>query len=262
MKLKLCTLASSSSGNCTYINFEDTHILVDIGISKKRTIEALNQIDVKPESIQAIFVTHEHCDHVKGIGVFNRKYNTPIYATKKTWEVIDKNNLIGKVSNKRILQQTTKIKNLTIQSYKVSHDAVDPVGYIFEAEKKRIALFTDIGIIDTNILTAVKNCNGIMLEFNHDPNMVEVGNYPYYLKRRILGEKGHLSNDTAAKILADIYHQDLKWAMLAHLSGENNLPDLAYITTKNALEEKGLTIGKHIQIYVAEKYINSPLLSV
>ncbi len=260
MKLNLCTLASGSSGNCTYINSANTHILVDIGISKKRTIEALSKINVKPEQIDAIFITHEHGDHIKGVGVFNRQFNTPIYATKKTWEVLD--NKLGKVSNKKVLRQTTIINDLTIQAYKTSHDAVDPVGYVFEVGQKKIALFTDIGIMDKNILTAIKNCNGILLEFNHDPNMVEVGSYPYYLKRRILGERGHLSNDCAAKTLTDIYHKNLQWAVLAHLSGENNVPDLAYLTASNAFEAKGLTSGEHIQLYVASKDTNSPLLSV
>ncbi len=264
--MKLCTIASGSSGNCTYINSHETHILVDIGISGKKVVQALTEIEVSPQDIQAIFITHEHGDHIKGVGIFSRKYNTPIYATQKTWTMLDNNNLIGKVEsyNKKIITPNIPIilGKLSIKAYPITHDAVEPVGYIFTRDNKKIAILTDVGCINSTIIQELSNCNGIMLEFNHDKNMLEVGNYPYPLKKRILGSYGHLSNDTAAKTLAHIYHKNMQWAVLAHLSSDNNIPDLAYLTAKNTLQENGIIIGKDLDLYIANKNSALPLLNI
>ncbi len=123
-------------------------------------------------------------------------------------------------------------------------------------------MLTDVGSIDDAVLDELSNCNGIMLEFNHDINMLEVGSYPYNTKKRIAGTHGHLSNDTAARVLSAVYHKDMEWAILAHLSSDNNLPDLAYLTAKNTLAEKGVAIGIDIEIYVAGKDKKSPILNV
>ncbi|OOB80449.1 MAG: MBL fold metallo-hydrolase [Epulopiscium sp. Nuni2H_MBin003] len=264
--MNLCTIASGSSGNCTYINTDDVSILIDVGISGQRVIDALTQINAKPENIDAIFITHEHIDHIKGAGIFSRKYNVSIYATQKTWDVILQNNLVGTLdsNNIKIIEPLTTISlnHLNITAFPISHDAIEPVGYVFEANQKKLGLVTDIGIVDDIARNILKECNGIMLESNHDPNMLEVGRYSYYLKRRIASKIGHLSNEDASDFLANLYHKDLKWAMFAHLSSDNNVPSLAYITAKNALSAHGITIGKDIDIYIADKKSVSPVLSV
>ena len=256
-RFRLCPIASGSSGNCTYIEAGDKRLLVDIGISGKRVVAALEDMDVDPASINGILITHEHSDHIKGIGIYSRKYHVPIYATQKAWDKLLKENMIGSVKeeNIRIIGKEVHLEmgDLKILPYSIYHDAVDPVGYIFEYQNKKIALTTDIGKIDQRILDFLKGVDGILLEFNHDICMLEAGTYPFPLKRRILSDIGHLNNDAAAKALAQIYHPGLKWVVLGHLSKDNNVPDLAYITAKQALEEANVKVGEEIELFVAKR---------
>lgn len=266
MEFKMCTIASGSSGNCTYVQAGDVRILIDAGISGKKIEQGLKEIGVSPETIQGIFITHEHNDHIKGVGIYSRRYDTPIYATQKTWITMQEENMLGKIKEENIKilekEKTLMIDDLSIFPYSIYHDATDPVGYTFNYSQKKITLATDLGMVDERILEHLKGANGILLEFNHDVNMLEAGSYPFYLKKRILSDVGHLSNEVAAKVLIDIYHQDLKWVILGHLSKENNLPDLAYITAKNALEENDLHIGEDIEVIVASRDTVSPIYSV
>lgn len=256
-RFRLCPIASGSSGNCTYIEAGDKRLLVDIGISGKKVVAALEYMDVDPSSINGILITHEHSDHIKGIGIYSRKYHVPIYATQKAWDKLLEDNMIGAVKeeNIRVIEKEAYLHmdDLKILPYGIYHDAVDPVGYIFEYQNKKIALTTDIGTIDERILNFLKGVDGILLEFNHDIRMLEAGTYPFPLKRRILSDVGHLNNDLAAKTLVDIYHPGLKWAVLGHLSKDNNVPDLAYITAKQALQEAHVKVGEEIEIFVAKR---------
>lgn len=254
---RLCPIASGSSGNCTYIEADDKRFLVDVGISGKKVIAGLEAIDVDPASINGILITHEHSDHIKGIGIYSRKYHVPIYATQKVWDKLLGDNMIGAVKeeNIRVIEKEVclDIEGLKIMPYGIYHDAVDPVGYTFEYNGKKIVLATDIGTVDERILSFLRGADGILLEFNHDIRMLEAGTYPFPLKRRILSDMGHLNNDAAAQALVDIYHPDLKWAVLGHLSKDNNVPDLAYLTAKQALEEKQIKVGEDIEVYVAKR---------
>lgn len=266
MDFMMCAIASGSSGNCTYLQAGKSKILIDVGISGKKAIQGLESIGVDPSEIQGIFITHEHSDHIKGVGIFSRKYNTPIYATKETWDMMLSNNMLGKVieENQRVLVKDDylTIDGLRIYPYSIYHDSVDPVGYIFEYQDKKITLATDIGMIDEHIINHLKGSNGILMEFNHDIHMVEASSYPFHLKKRILGTHGHLCNEVAAQVLVDIYHEGLQWALLGHLSKENNVPDLAYITAKTTLEENDIRVGTDIQITVAKRDTTSDLLWV
>nr|WP_302596666.1 MBL fold metallo-hydrolase [uncultured Cellulosilyticum sp.] len=257
MEFRLCAIASGSSGNCTYLGAGENQFLIDIGISGKKAIAGLGEIDVDPASINGILITHEHSDHIKGVGIFSRKYNTPIYATKKAWERMLEANMLGaiKEENVRILEKGKYIEQdgLRILPYSIHHDSVDPVGYTFEYKNKKITLATDIGIVDEEIAQHLRGSNGILLEFNHDIRMLEAGSYPFPLKKRILGDKGHLNNEDAAKALVEIYHEGLEWAVLGHLSKDNNVPDLAYLTAKTALEENNIQVGKDIIVSVAKR---------
>lgn len=254
---RLCPIASGSSGNCTYIEAGQTRFLIDVGISGKKVIAGLESIDVDPASINGILITHEHSDHIKGIGIYSRKYHVPIYATQKAWDKLMGDNMIGKIheENRIVIEkeQYLEINELKIMPYEIYHDAVDPVGYIFEYQDKKITLATDIGTVDETILKHLKNSDGILLEFNHDIRMLEAGSYPFPLKKRILSNMGHLNNDDAAKALVDIYHPGLKWAVLGHLSKDNNLPDLAYLTAQQALQAEQIKVGEDIEVFVAKR---------
>lgn len=257
MDIKFCTIASGSSGNCTYLQVGETPFLIDVGISGKKTTEGLTILGTDPHNIEAIFVTHEHSDHIKGVGIFSRKYNTPIYATKKTWEAMLEGGAIGKVKeeNQKILEKETPfyLQELTVIPYGIYHDAADPVGYNFLYKDKKITIATDMGIVDEKIKQHLEGANGILLEFNHDIHMLQAGYYPYPLKKRILGEYGHLNNEAAARVLADIYHKEMKWAMLGHLSKDNNLPELAYLTAKNTFKERSIPTEDTFRVSVAKR---------
>lgn len=256
------TITSGSSGNCTLIQAGETRILVDAGISGKKVVQGLLANHIDPCSIDAIVITHEHVDHVKGAGIYSRKFNTPIYTTPLTWSALEQSG-IGKIdeNNKKILEKedALEIKGLKISPYAIYHDAIDPVGYIFEYKKKKITFATDLGKVDDRILEKLEGCNGLLLEFNHDVNMLEVGSYPYPLKKRVLSDVGHLSNEAAGKVLEEVYHKGLEWVVLGHLSHENNLPDLAYLTAKQALEKKHAVVGQDIALHVASRHDVGPI---
>lgn len=234
--MRLCSIASGSSGNCIYAGSDHTHLLVDTGISKKRIEQGLNTLDVKGEELNGILITHEHIDHIQGLGVFSRKYEIPIYATHGTIEGINNCKSLGKMPEGLLheikVDQPLELGDLTIHPFSISHDANEPSGYRIEQEDRSIAVATDIGIYDEYTVENLKNVNALVLEANHDIHMLEVGPYPYPLKRRVMGDKGHLSNELSGRLLCDILHDDLKQVVLGHLSKENNYPELAYETVK------------------------------
>lgn len=238
--MRLCSIASGSSGNCIYIGHASTHLLIDAGISGKRIEQGLMEMGVEPQSISGILVTHEHSDHIQGIGILARKYQIPIYGTAETFCAMKKGKTnIGKVDDTLFQQVFPKdritIGDIKVTPFSVSHDAANPVAYAFEAEGHKIGMATDLGVYTEETLEYLKHSEILYLESNHDVNMLMVGSYPYYLKQRILGEHGHLSNDTAAELLCKLYHRNLQHVVLAHLSKENNYPELAYETVKSEL---------------------------
>lgn len=234
--MRLCSIASGSSGNCIYVGDDNTHLLVDTGISKKRIEAGLAELDVKGEELNGILITHEHVDHIQGLGVFSRKYEIPIYATKGTIEGIRRCSSLGKMPEGLLhpieVNQAFQIGGLNVHPFEISHDANQPSGYRIENDKKAVAVATDLGKYDEYIVENLKNLNAIVLEANHDIHMLEVGPYPYPLKRRVMGDKGHLSNELSGRLLCDILHGNLQNVLLGHLSKENNYAELAYETVK------------------------------
>lgn len=234
--MRLCSIASGSSGNCIYVGDEKTHLLVDAGISKKRIDAGLDKLNVKGDEITGILITHEHVDHIQGLGVFSRKYEVPIYATKGTIEGIRKCSTLGKMPDGLLHEIPTdedfKLGVITVHPFKISHDANEPSGYRICNGSKSVAVATDLGKYDEYIVENLKNLDAIVLEANHDIHMLEVGPYPYPLKRRVMGDKGHLSNELSGRLLCDILHDNLKYVVLGHLSKENNYEELAYETVK------------------------------
>lgn len=234
--MRLCSIASGSSGNCIYVGSDETHLLVDTGISKKRIDEGLQEIGVKGEELNGILITHEHSDHIQGLGVFSRKYGIPVYATRGTIEGIKAYKGLGKMPEGLLhevpVDTEFAVGDLQIRPFAISHDAKEPSGYRIGDGKKSVAVATDLGVYDEYIVENLKELDAVLLEANHDIHMVEVGPYPYYLKQRVLGKQGHLSNELSGRLLCDILHDNLKYIMLGHLSKENNYEELAFETVK------------------------------
>ena len=198
--MEFCALASGSSGNCFFVKEGNDSILVDAGISAKRIVKELEKIKQKPESIKALFVTHEHIDHIRGIDVFSRNHKIPVYATKKTADFLSVNDdFLNIIRN----NESIKIGKLNIQAFQKSHDGVDPVSYVMESKDKILPVITDIGFACKNVIEHVSCADSVILESNHDIEMLKNGPYPSFLKHRILSEKGHLSNYDAALLLLE-----------------------------------------------------------
>lgn len=234
--MRLCSIASGSSGNCIYIGDEHTHLLVDTGISKKRVEQGLSELGIKGDELDGILVTHEHIDHIQGLGVFCRKYKTPVFATKGTIEGIKECSSLGKLPEGILheinVDERFRLGELAVCPFAISHDARQPSGYRIESGKKAVAVATDLGTYDSYIVENLKKLDAVVLEANHDVHMLEVGPYPYPLKKRVMGELGHLSNELSGRLLCDILHDGLRSVVLGHLSKENNYAELAYETVK------------------------------
>lgn len=248
MGIKFCSLFSGSSGNCQYIKTENSTVIVDAGLSGKRIQQGIVDIGEKPENIHAIFITHEHVDHIKGAGIMSRKYDIPIYANEKTWAAMEKS--LGKIKpeNIKLLEDGVEIGDMFIQPFDISHDAAAPVGYKIFHENKKISLLTDTGCVTQSIKENIKNSDLLLIESNHDEDMVLIGPYPWPLKQRVLGEFGHMSNTTCGRLLADVLSKGNETVLLGHLSKENNFPELAYKTVENILREKGIDCKNDIRL--------------
>jgi len=264
--IQLCSIASGSSGNCIYVGTDNTHVLIDSGISGKRIKLGLDAISVNPQQLNGILVTHEHSDHVSGLGVMARRYKMPIYITKKTWATLSQYKTIGKIDNELIRfitpDQPFYIQDLLVSPFKTSHDAVDSVCYTFEKDHKKIGFATDLGIYDDYIINHLKDSHILFIEANHDIKMLQAGGYPYYLKQRILSDVGHLSNELSSSLIGDVYHDELEYIILAHLSKENNHPDVAYLEVKYLLDELKKQSNKEIQLVVARRDVHSELIKI
>ena len=248
MSIKFCSLASGSSGNCQYVETENTRIIIDAGFSGKRVEELLSGIGVRPDSLDGIFVTHEHIDHAKGVGIISRRYNLPIYANSDTWMGME--NIIGKVKEENIkILDTDKyfeLKDMTIYPLGVFHDALDPVGYIIYNKNKKISIVTDTGWVNKNMMDKIKGSDLYLIESNHDVQMLKEGSYPWPLKQRVLSTRGHLSNDDCGRIMGEILTGQGEIVLLGHLSKDNNKPALALETVGNSIKDLGIDIDKDI----------------
>lgn len=238
--MRLCSIASGSSGNCIYVGSDTTHLLVDVGISGKKAEQGLNELNLNVRDVGGILITHEHSDHIGGLGVLARKLNVPIYATKGTIAAMKSCKSLGNIDNSLFCEITPDSKfmigDIFVKSIRISHDAAEPVAYRFESEGKTAGIMTDLGTYNDYIVENLTGLDMVLLEANHDIRMLQVGPYPYYLKQRILGDRGHLSNEASGRLLASLLHDNMKHVMLGHLSKENNLAELAYETVRLEIE--------------------------
>ena len=265
--MRLCSIASGSSGNCIYVGSDITHLLVDTGISKKKIDAGLKELDIKGEELDGILITHEHSDHIQGLGVFSRKYEVPIYATPGTIEGIENYAPLGRMPEGLLhpihTDESFILGDIKIDPFRISHDAKEPSGYRMNCCGKSVAVATDLGIYDEYTVSKLKSLDAVLLEANHDIHMLEVGSYPYYLKRRVMGDKGHLSNELSGRLLCDILHDNLKHILLGHLSKENNYAKLAYETVKLEVTlSDNIYKGEDLDMAVARRDMISEIITV
>ena len=234
--MRMASLSSGSSGNCIYIGSENHHILIDSGISKKRVEEGLKALELTPTDISGIFITHEHTDHIGGLGVLSRKYGLPIYATEGTIEQIRRTSSLGTMPEGLYhpihAGEDVTIGDLKLHPFAVAHDAAEPVAYRVNSNGSSVAVVTDLGEYTEEIVTGLQGLDALFLEANHDVRMLQVGPYPYPLKQRIMSRLGHLSNEAAGQFLLRLLHPGMKKVLLGHLSKENNYSELAYETVR------------------------------
>lgn len=250
MGVKFCSLSSGSSGNCQYLEAGKTKILIDGGFSGKRIEDLLSSIDICPTTIDYILVTHEHIDHVRGVGVLSRRYDIPIFANEKTWIGMD--NIIGEIKDKNIKiiesDKDFQLADLGIHPFEIFHDAADPVGYCIYYKNIKISIITDTGWVNDNMKSKIKGSSLYFMESNHDVKMLKEGKYPWFLKKRVLSTEGHLSNLDAGLALSEVLLGNGEVVLLAHLSKENNIPSLAHETVKECIEGYGIDVHRDIAL--------------
>lgn len=261
--MRLTSIASGSSGNCIYVGSEDTHLLIDSGISGKRIEQGLASLEVDPTDLAGILITHEHMDHIQGLGVMARRYGIPIYTTEKTSQCILETSSVGKIDPALfqyiIPEQDFTIGDLTVDAHAIWHDATDPVCYTVQHQDTKASIATDLGDYNEKLVDKLKDCDILFVEANHDSRMLEAGPYPYPLKQRIMGQYGHLSNDCCGDFIGKLCSDRLSNVFLGHLSKENNFPELAYETVRLALNHFDQTILEQIHLQVAKRDVISPV---
>ena len=258
-----CSLYSGSSGNSLFVESQNTKILVDAGVSCKKIEKALEDIDVNPSTLDGILITHEHTDHVQGLGTFSKKFDLPVFVNQETLDAMPTQK--DKISDKNIktfkVTEKFEIGDLTINPFSIPHDAANPCGFNIYKDDKKISIATDIGHITNSILKELEESLFIMLEANYDPNVLKCSTYPFNLKTRIAGPTGHLSNEMAGKTIAYLLKGSLKQVMLGHLSKENNFPELAYQTVVEKLMQSNFDADS-IRISVASRVEPSKIITV
>jgi len=238
---RICPLASGSKGNSLFISGNNSAILIDAGLSGIELERRLKQINVDPQHLTAIIITHEHSDHVKGAGILNRRFNIPIYITRKTLGACRN---LGKIQSVEFFTcgSPFEIDGIRINPFSISHDARDPVGLTLEYNGQKIGIATDLGIVTNLVRDHLKNCSVLYLESNHDPQMLMNGPYPWHLKQRIKDRHGHLSNLDARDLVEEMKTKTLKHVILAHLSKENNHPEIAVQEVKKSLNSSEIKL--------------------
>lgn len=251
MSLQYSILASGSTGNALYVESDEHSFLVDAGFSGKQMEALFQQIDRDISKLTGIFVTHEHSDHIKGIGVLARKYSLPIYANENTWRAM--NHLVGEIpTEQKMVFNTETVKSfgsVDIESFGVSHDAAEPMFYVFHQSGKKLVLITDTGYVSDRMKGIISNADAFIFESNHDVQMLRMGRYPWSIKRRILSDVGHVSNEDAALAMSEVIGDNTKRVYLAHLSLDNNMKDLARMSVAQTLQSQGIIVGEQVELY-------------
>ncbi len=249
--MRMMSIASGSKGNATYIGSDNTHLLIDAGVSKKKIVEGLKRLDISLEDLDAVLITHEHSDHIASLGILERTREIPIYATEGTLMQIHQKNCVEESSG--LFNYITDgsqftIGDINITAYKTSHDATQPVCYKFSDGCAECAVVTDLGEYDDYLIDNLQNQSAIIMEANHDIRMLEAGPYPYSLKLRVAGNKGHLSNESSGRLLSRLLNDNMKYIALGHLSQKNNNKELARLTVETEID------GDHYNNYKSSDF--------
>jgi phosphoribosyl 1,2-cyclic phosphodiesterase len=254
MEMYFCPLFSGSSGNALFVQYGNTRLLIDAGKPGRQIEEALRLIGVSAETLSAVLITHEHSDHIHGAGILARKYHMPVYATAETWKAME--DKLGKippgVRHEFFAGQEFCLGELGISPFSIPHDAADPVGYRLWGGPVSIATATDLGVFSRDVFDRIRGSDLVLLESNHDPDLLRANpHYSQQLKRRILGDRGHLSNEACSQALLSLIATGTRNVILGHLSGENNNPTLARRVSVSALEREGIRPGTDIRLQIA-----------
>ena len=258
--MEVCVLASGSGGNCLYVAGGGTRLLVDAGLSLKVLAARLKQVGVDPDDIQAVLLTHDHADHCSGVGVLRRRHGLPFYANEGTAAGVEL--ALGEKDTAWSIFETGtpfEVGGLTVEPFSVPHDAADAVGFVVTDGRCRLGIATDLGMATTLVRRKLSDCDALVLEANHDVELLQQSGRPWSLLQRIRGRHGHLSNDAAATLLAEVLGPRLKAVVLAHLSAECNAPGLAERTVRAALRRAG---REDVRVEIAAADANSALLEV
>lgn len=261
--LNFCSLYSGSSGNSLFIETENTKLLIDAGVSCKKIESALYNLNIEPNCLDGILVTHEHLDHVQGLGTLSRKFGLPVFVNQETLDAMPKQKDKISENNLKKFKVTDEfyINDLKIKPFKIPHDAANPCGFNIFKDTNKISIATDIGHINNDILKNLEESIFIMLEANYDPEVLKCSSYPYPLKNRIAGPTGHLSNEIAGKTICHLLNYGLKTAMLGHLSKESNFPELAYKTVVDELIFKNYNQNS-LTLSVASRDCSSKIINI
>ena len=251
--ITISPLFSGSRGNCVLVQADNVNILLDAGYHYKQIVSRLAEFNLTPADINAIVLTHEHSDHISALPYLTRGLQARVYAPAKICDVVTQRTYCSEVS---AVNGSFSIEGVDIDVYQCSHDSLDCVGYRFSCNGESVASVTDTGCIDDKLIDFLSPCKGVLLESNHDVDMLKNGPYPYLLKRRILSDIGHLSNEQTAQVIARLKGSCVKSVVLSHLSEQNNTKEIAFASAVRALHSAGLTEGKDIKIYVADQYAN------
>ena len=257
--MKVQSISSGSSGNCVYVESDQACFLVDAGKSGRQIQEILQSAAIDPKKLDGIFVTHEHADHIQGVGVLSRRFRVPVFANENTWGAMAKR--LGRIPpDYRMVfknDQAFEWKGLEVRAIPIHHDAVDPVGYTFTSLDEKATVLTDTGFLDDRIMDRIAGSTIYYLEANHDVSMLLNGPYPEPLKERVLSNRGHLSNRQAGLALAGLLRGEDEAVLLAHLSEENNTPEISLATVRAVLMEEGIDPDRGMTIKVAPRHVAS-----
>jgi phosphoribosyl 1,2-cyclic phosphodiesterase len=261
MSMQFSVLASGSTGNSLIVKSKHKRLLIDVGLSAKKMCESLEQLGTRAEEIDAVLITHEHSDHIKGLGVFARKYGMPIYANAATWGKLQQMSTIGEIDERQrhvfATGDVLTFDDVQVQTFGISHDAAEPVGFCFHHEQRKMSVVTDLGYVSERIKETIRDSDILVMESNHDVNLLRSGHYPWNIKRRILGDLGHLSNVDAATAMYDVLSNRTKRVYLAHLSLQHNLQDLARMTVSQVLADKGIEMARG-EVQLMDTYHDRP----
>lgn len=262
--MRFSVLASGSKGNAMYIESGNQSFLVDAGLSGRKLEALFASIGKSMSDLDGILVTHEHSDHIKGLGIVARKHKVPVYANAKTWTAMD--GLVGAIPVEQRFHfdmETVKtFGDLSIESFGVSHDAADPMFYVFHENGRKLSLITDTGYVSDRMKGVIQASDAYVFESNHDVGMLQMGRYPWSVKRRILSDVGHVSNEDAAVAMSEVMAEKPTRVYLSHLSADNNMKDLARMTVEQTLQTKGIIVGEYVDLLDTDAHVATELVIV